>query len=70
MDISDITATDLEDDIIDPKFNEVYGEKVTKRLKDDGFMPILANYISSVFQDFESFLKTEVDWVDDDNELI
>ena len=33
LDISDITATDLQDDIIGPIFIEEYREQVTKRLK-------------------------------------
>ena len=33
-------------------------------------MRILAIYISSIFQDFESFLRTEVDLVEDDIRLV
>ena len=56
LDISDITATDLQDDIIGPIINGEYNEQVTKRMKVEQYMNILAIYNSSVFQDFESFL--------------
>ena len=56
LDISDITASDLEDDIIAPIITEEYREQVAKRTKDDGYMRILAIYVSSLCQDFESFL--------------
>ena len=70
LDISDITATDLQDDIIGPIIIEEYREQVTKRMKDDQYMKILADYVGSVFQDFESYLRTEVDLVEDDVELV
>ena len=70
LDISDITATDLQDDIIGPIIIEEYREQVTKRMKDDKYMKILAGYVSSVFQDFESCLRTEVDLVQDDTKLV
>ena len=34
MEITDITATDLQDDIIGPIIIEEYREQVTKRMKD------------------------------------
>ena len=55
LDIEDITAADLQDDIIAPIIIEEYEKQVTKRMKDVGYMNILARYTSSVFQDFESF---------------
>ena len=70
LDISDITAADLQDDIIAPIFIEEYKEQVTKRMKDVGYTNILAGYVSSVFQDFESYLGTEVDLVQDDIKLV
>ena len=33
--LSDITATDLQDDIVGPIFIDEYREQVTKRMKDD-----------------------------------
>ena len=70
MDISDITAANLQDDIIGPIITEEYKKQVTKRMKDDKYMKILAGYVRSVFQDFESYLRTEVDLVQDDVKLV
>ena len=49
LDIEDITAADLQDDIIGPIIIEEYREQVTKRMKDEQYMNILAIYTSSVF---------------------
>ena len=70
LDISDVTAADLQDDIIGPIVIKEYREQVTKRMKDDKYMEILARNIRSVFQDFESYLRTEVDLVEDDGKLV
>ena len=70
LDISDITDVDLQYDIIGPIIIEEYKKQVTKRMEDGGYMNILAGYVSSVFQDFESFLRTEVDLVEDDVKLV
>ena len=70
LDIKNITATDLQDDLIGPIIIEEYRKQVTKRMKDDKYMKILAGYVSSVFQDFESYLRTEVDLVQDDIKLV
>ena len=70
LDISDITATDLQDDIITPIIIEEYKEQVTKRMKSEQYMNIVAGYVSSVFQDFESYLRTEVDLIEDDINLV
>ena len=61
LDTSDITDEDLQDDIIAPTFIEEYKKQVTKRMEDGGYMNILARYTNSVFQDFESFLRTQID---------
>ena len=68
--IKDITAEDLQDDIIGPIIIEEYKEQVTKRMNDEQYMNILAFYTSSVFQDFESFLRTQIDLVEDDIKLV
>ena len=68
--ISDITAIDLQDDIIAPIIIEEYKKQITKRMEDGGYKKILAGYVSSVFQDFESYLRTEVDLVQDDVKLV
>ena len=70
LDIEDITAADLQDDLIGPIMIEEYREQVTKRMKDDKYMKILAGYTRSVFQDFDSYLRTEVDLVEDDIKLV
>ena len=70
LDISDITAGDLQDDIIAPIIIEEYKEQVTKRMKDEQYMNILAIYTSSVFQGFKSFLRTQIDLVEVDIKLV
>ena len=66
LEISDITATDLPDEIIGPIIIKEYREQVFIRREDDGYMRISAIFKSSIFQDFESFLRTEIDLVEDD----
>ena len=70
LDIEDITAEDSQDEIIAPIIIEEYKKQVTKRKKDVGYMNIIADYVRSVFQDFESYLRTEVDLIEDDIELV
>ena len=70
LDISDITVEDLQDDIIGPIIIEEHNEQVTKRMNDEQYMNILAIYTSSVFQDFESFLRTQIDLIEDDIKLV
>ena len=70
LDIEDITAADLQDEIIGPIIIEEYNEQVTKRMNDEQYMNILAIYTSSVFQDFESFLRTQIELVEDDIKLV
>ena len=70
LDIEDITAADLQDDIIAPIIIKEYNEQVTKRMNDDAYMNVLSRYTSSVFQDFESFLRTQIDLVEDDIKLV
>ena len=70
LDIEDITAEDLEDEIIGSIIVEEYKEQVTKRMNDEQYMIILAIYTRSVFQDFESFLRTQIDLIEDDVKLV
>ena len=70
LNISDITAIELQDEIIAPNIIEEYSEKVTKRMKDDNNMHILSRYIRSIFQEFEIYPRTEVDFVEDDIRLV
>ena len=60
LDISDITAADIQDDIVDSNIIEEYREQVTKRMEGVGYANILAGYPSSVLQDFESYLRTNL----------
>ena len=39
-------------------------------MNDEQYMNILARYTSSVFQDFESFLRTQIDLIEDDVKLV
>ena len=68
--IEDIKAADLQDEIIGPIIIEEYKKQVTKRTKNEQYMNILATYTSSVFQDFKSFLRTQIDLVEDDIKLV
>ena len=70
LNIEDITAADLQDEIIGPIIIEEYKKQVTKRMNDEQYLNILAIYTSSVFQDFESFLRTQIDLVEDDIKLV
>ena len=70
LDIEDITATGLQDDILAPIIIDKYKEQVTKRMNDEQYMIILALYTNSVFQDFESFLRTQIDLIEDDIKLV
>ena len=70
LDTEDITAEDLQDEIIAPIIIEEYKEQVSKRMKDEQYMNILAIYTRSVFQDFESFLRTQIDLIEEDVKLV
>ena len=54
LDISDITAAGLQDDILGPVIFEEYREQVTKRMENVRYMNILSGYPRSVFQDSEN----------------
>ena len=66
LEISDITEADLQDDIIGPIIFDEYRNQVTRRMEDGQYKNILSIYTSSVFQDFESFLRAQIDLVEDD----
>ena len=70
LDISEITDEDLQDDITAPIIIKKFKEQVTKRMEDGGYMNILARYTDSVFQDFESFLRAQIDLVEHDIILV
>ena len=70
LDISDITAADLQDGPIGPIVFEEYREQVTKGREDVAYMNILSGYPRSIFQDFESYLRTGINLVEDDFKLV
>ena len=70
LDIEDITAENLQDEIIGPIIIEEYKKQLTKRMNDEQYMNILAIYTRSVFQDFESVLRTQIDLIEDDVKLV
>ena len=70
LDISDITAADLQDDRIGPIIIKEYKEQVTERMKNDQYMRILSNYTSSVFQDCEIFHRTKIYLIEDEVRLV
>ena len=68
--ITDITATDLQDCIIGPIIIQEYRKQISKRMNNDKYLSILAVYNRTIFRDFESFLRTAVDLVEDDIRLV
>ena len=54
LDISNIIAADLQNDLIAPIINEEYKEQVLKRMKNQQCMKNVAGYVISVFQDIEN----------------
>ena len=68
--ISDITAVDLQDEIIAPITTEENRGQVTKRTEDVRYITIFSRYPRSVYIDFESYLRTEIDLVEDDIRLV
>ena len=70
LDISDIIAVDLQDDIKGPIIIDEYREQVIKRMEDGGFMNILAGFSSSVFQNSENYLTFEIHLVENDIRLV
>ena len=70
MGIRDITASDLQDYIIGPIIFQEYRKQIRKRIKIDKYLSDLAFYNRSIFQDFESFVRTAVDLVADDIRLV
>ena len=70
MDVSDNSANDLQDEILGPRIIQEYRDLVTKRMKNEKHMDTLAIYNKYMFQEFESFLRTENDLVEDDTRLV
>ena len=70
MEISNFTATDLQHEILGPISVKEYRKEVSKRMEDGRFMNNLAGYTSSMFQEFECYIRTEVDLVEGDIRLV
>ena len=67
---TDITATDLQHYVIGPIIIQDYIKQIRKRMENDKYLTVLAVYNRSIFQDFESFVGTAVDLVEDDIRLV
>ena len=63
MDIEDITAADLQDEIIAPIIIEEYKKQETKRTKDDKYMFILSGYSSFFFKILKVFSEQKLIWL-------
>ena len=70
LDIADITAVDIQDDIIGQIIIEEYKKQVSKRMEDGAYTNFLACYQSFIFQAFEAYLRTENEIVEDDVRLV
>ena len=67
---SDITHNDLQDKITEPIKIGQYGRKVPKKKFDDAYGNLQACSINSIFQEFKSYLGTEVGLVEGDIGLV
>ena len=70
MEITDITATDLEVEILGSNFIKEYSKKSIKKHENDNYMNIIAVCNRPLFQNLENSLKTEVDLIENDIWLI
>ena len=69
LEVSDFTANDLQDEIIGPIVNKEYRTEASKRMKNAKHKVILGFQIHSIIEDFENYLRTEIDLVEDDISL-
>ena len=65
--ISDITATNIQDETIAPIIIKEYRDQLTKRMNDDHYMYKLSG---SIIQVFDGFFRTEAILVEDDFKLV
>ena len=70
LQFSDVTATDLQDNLIDPVIIKEYRKTVSKRMNEKTYMVGIWGYTDSIFQDFQSYLRTKVDLVEEDFRLL
>ena len=69
MAVSDSTATDRQDKVIGPIIFEEDRKNVSRTMKKERKMDVLARYTGCFFQDLQIYLKKEVDLVQDDIRL-
>ena len=70
MGVSDITPQDLLDDTIGAILIEEHRKAHQEKNHANPLIKSLRRYKISIFQDFESFLRREVDLVEDDLRLL
>ena len=70
LEASNITDAYLQDELIGQSNIKEYEQEVSKGMEDGVYLNILACYYSSIFQDFESYLTTEIGLVEDDIKLV
>ena len=70
MEKTKITASNLQGGKIGPMSIKECRKEVWKRMKIDEFMNNLAHYTKLLIQDFKSFLRTEIDLVEDINGVV
>ena len=70
LDISDIVAIDIQEEILGPIFLEEYRKQVAKRRNKVKYMDFSTIYNSFVSLYFESFLTTEVHLVENNVQLV
>ena len=63
LDIEDITAEDLQDEILGPIIIKEYNEQVTKRMNDEQYMNILTFYTRLFFKILKVFLEHKLIWL-------
>ena len=70
MGISDFTTQDLLDETIGPILIEEHRKAYQEKNRANPLIKLLHRHKSSIFQDFESFLRTQVDMAEDDIRLL
>ena len=70
LNISNITDTQLEDDILAPRIAETYWKLRSDKTSYDGYTILLTGYAESSFRNFESYLRIIVGLEEDNIQLI
>ena len=63
LDIEDITAADLQDDLMCPVIIEEYKKQVTKRMKDDKYMYFSSGFLVLYFKILKVFSEQKLVWL-------